>query len=67
MGRVNKKNGRAEGARVRQPDESVRTRLKELEDAGELVSVERSYNGPLPVIRLAKPTRLDRIIKISKS
>lgn len=74
MGRSNHKNGgRAEvginlkGAHVRQPNDSARARLKELEDSGELVNVERSYDGPLPVIHLTKPVRLDRIIKVSKS
>ncbi len=41
-------------------------RLRELELAGEVVAKERSHVGPLPVIRLRKPTRLDRIIKLAK-
>jgi hypothetical protein len=51
---------------ARELDESARLRLKELEDSRELITINRSYDGPLPVIRLAKPVRLDRIIRVSK-
>jgi hypothetical protein len=53
-------------AEVRELDEAARHRLQELEDSRLLVNVKRSYDGPLPVIRLAKPVRLDRIIKVAK-
>lgn len=46
--------------------QSVRTNLAEMERSGEAVVEERSYFGPLPVIRLVKPTRLGRIIKVAK-
>jgi hypothetical protein len=51
---------------VRELDEPARLRLKELEDSRELININRSCDGPLPVIRLAKPVRLDRIIRVSK-
>jgi hypothetical protein len=51
---------------ARELDEPARLRLKELEDSRELITINRSYDGPLPVIRLAKPVRLDRIIRVSK-
>jgi hypothetical protein len=40
--------------------------LAEMERSGEAIVEARSYDGPLPVIRLAKRTRLDRIIKVAK-
>ena len=51
---------------ARELDEPARLRLKELEDSRELININRSYDGPLPVIRLAKPVRVDRIIRVSK-
>ena len=45
---------------------SVTNRLAELEKSGEVVAEERAYFGALPVIRLVKPVRLDRIIKVAK-
>jgi hypothetical protein len=51
---------------ARELDEPARLRLKELEDSRELININRSYDGLLPVIRLAKPVRLDRIIRVSK-
>jgi len=41
-------------------------RLKRLESDGEAVHEPRSYFGPLPEIRLAKPAPLDRIIRAAK-
>ena len=41
-------------------------RLREGERTGEIVREERSHFGPLPEIRLLKPIRLERIIKVSK-
>jgi hypothetical protein len=43
-----------------------RETLRDLERSGEVVIEERSNFGPLPVIRLAKPARVDRIVKLSK-
>jgi hypothetical protein len=51
---------------ARELDEHARVCLKELEDSGEVININRSYDGPLPVIRLAKSVRLDRIIRVSK-
>ena len=41
-------------------------RLHEGQKRGEIVFEERSHFGPLPEIRLVKPTRLDRIVKVAK-
>ncbi|MGH7813026.1 MAG: hypothetical protein ACREQI_03380 [Candidatus Binataceae bacterium] len=43
-----------------------KARLRELEKRGEVVSEARSNFGVLPEIVLAKPVRLDRIIKAAK-
>ena len=41
-------------------------RLREAERRGDTVREERSYLGPLPEIKLTKPVRLDRIVKVAK-
>ena len=46
--------------------EATLERLREREQRGEIVFEERSHFGPLPEIRLVKPTRLDRIVKAAK-
>jgi len=44
-----------------------KSRLAEMERRGEAVTEEPTHFGPLPVIRLIKPTHLGRIIKLAKS
>ncbi len=42
------------------------TKLRGLEQAGEVISESRSYFGTLPEINLVKKTRLDRIVRVAK-
>ncbi len=46
--------------------QAILERLREREQRGEIVFEERSYFGPLPEIRLVKPARLDRIVRVAK-
>jgi hypothetical protein len=80
-GRSSKSNAAKKDAELRNHTESMKTqknepiskatratleRLRERVEQGEIVFEERSYFGPLPQIRLAKRTRLDRIVKVAK-
>jgi hypothetical protein len=46
--------------------EQLEVRLKELTTKGEILFNERTNFGPLPEIKLARKSRLDRIIKLAK-
>lgn len=55
------------GAKKEKPsDRAILERLREGERRGEIVAEKRSNFGPLPEIRLTKPARLDRIVKVAK-
>jgi hypothetical protein len=55
-----------EGQKKQPISEATLERLSEGQRRGEIVPEARSHFGPLPVIQLKKPVRLNRIVKSAK-